>query len=151
MTGTLLAIAWRTKPREPMIEAQSASVSVERGVAEDFRGAPGARQVTVLFEDDWKAAAADLGSAPPWTTRRANFLVSGLVNPRRAGGRVRIGGVLLQITGETDPCSNMDRQVPGLTAALMPDWRGGLTARVIAGGDVRVGDAVVFEAESLQA
>ncbi|HCK85251.1 MAG TPA: MOSC domain-containing protein, partial [Hyphomonadaceae bacterium] len=61
---------------------------------------------------------------------------------RAAGGRLIIGGVELAITGETKPCANMDRQWQGLTAALTPDWRGGLTARVLRGGEVCVGDGV---------
>jgi MOSC domain-containing protein YiiM len=140
----LIGIAWKLKPRQPMVEAQEAIITPERGLDGDFRGAPGARQVTVLFASDWAAACADLGEARAWTIRRANLFVDGIDNPCAAGGRLRVGDVVLTITGETEPCSNMDRQRPGLTAALNPDWRGGVTARVIEGGRVRIGDAVAF-------
>ena len=43
---------------------------------------------------------------------------------------------------ETDPCSRMDEQHAGLRDALTPDWRGGVCCRVIAGGNVAVGDEV---------
>ncbi|MFZ4070599.1 MAG: MOSC domain-containing protein [Caulobacterales bacterium] len=141
MSGLLRAIAWKAKPRQPMLTADQAMIAPEHGVAGDFRGAPGKRQVTILFEDDWRAACDTLGAALPWTLRRANFLVGGLANPRAAGGRIQIGQATFAITGQTDPCSNMDRQHDGLRAALTPDWRGGLTARVVAGGRVAVGDA----------
>jgi MOSC domain-containing protein YiiM len=141
MSGVLRAIAWKAKPRQPMLTAGAALITSAHGVTGDFRGAPGARQITILFEDDWRAACEALGVDLPWTVRRANFLVAGLANPRAAGGRLRIGAAAFAITGETDPCGNMDRQQEGLRAALTPDWRGGLTARVITGGDVAVGDA----------
>jgi MOSC domain-containing protein YiiM len=146
MSGQLLAIAWKSKPRQPMLSASASFVTVENGIAGDFRGQPGARQVTVLFAEDWRAACAELGADLDWTARRANLFVEGLTNPRSAGGRLRIGSVVLAITGETDPCSNMDRAYQGLRAALTPNWRGGLTARVVEGGPIAIGDAVAWRA-----
>ncbi|MBI1251949.1 MAG: MOSC domain-containing protein [Alphaproteobacteria bacterium] len=140
--GRLAGIAWRTKPREAMIEAQDARVTLESGVENDFRGAPGERQVTILFAADWEAACALLGARRPWTLRRANLLLEGVQNPCAAGRRIRIGDAAFAITGETDPCSVMEKQWPGLRAALAPDWRGGVTTRVVRAGAIRVGDAV---------
>lgn len=128
-----------------MRTALETHVSREAGVVGDFRGQPGKRQVSLVFAADWAAACADLGQDAPWTLRRANFLVEGLANPRMAGGRVRIGAALLEVTGETDPCARMDAQLQGLRAALTPDWRGGVLARVLEAGAVRVGDAAAFE------
>jgi MOSC domain-containing protein YiiM len=96
--------------------------------------------VTILFAQDWAAACAALGETCAWTIRRANLLVEGVANPREAGGLIEIGQALLLITGETDPCSRMDAQWPGLRDALTPDWRGGVTARVVRGGAIRAGD-----------
>ena len=144
--GRLIGIAWKDKPRETMREAARAVITPEAGLAGDFRGAPGNRQVTILFAQDWAAACEALGDTRAWTIRRANLLIEGIANPRTAGGRLIIGAVDLAITGETKPCSNMDRQWPGLTAALAPDWRGGLTARVVRGGEVCVGDEVGLSA-----
>lgn len=141
MSGRLEAIAIRSGPRQPMEVRGAAFVSPASGVEGDWRGKPGDRQATVLFEADWAAACAEVGGDHPWTVRRANFLLSGLSNPGAAGGVLRIGAVELLITGETEPCSRMDAQVSGLRAALTPDWRGGLTARVLNQGEVRVGDA----------
>jgi MOSC domain-containing protein YiiM len=39
----------------------------------------------------------------------------------------------------------MDELAPGLRAALTPDWRGGVTGRVIADGTIAVGDEVRIE------
>jgi len=144
MTGELVAIAWKEKPRQPMVLAEAATVSVEKGLAGDFRGAVEGRQVTIVFAEDWAAACADLGAEPPWTARRANLLVRGLANPRAPGAVIAIGAVRLEITEETAPCSVMDKQMKGLRRALTPDWRAGVSTRVLAGGAIRVGDAVSF-------
>jgi MOSC domain-containing protein YiiM len=145
MTGSLIGIAWRPAKRAPMETATHGVITPEAGLAPDFRGKPGRRQVTVLFEDDWLAACAELGEARPWTIRRANLLVRGIANPQAVEGRVVIGDIVLEITGETDPCTRMDAQWQGLTAALTPRWRGGVTTRVIAGGTARVGDPVSLD------
>lgn len=132
-----------------MEELSEAELSPEGGVAGDFRGRPGRRQLTILAAEDWADALAELGGAPvPWTTRRVNLLVEGIALSRGPAARLWIGEVLVELTGECDPCELMDRQRPGLRAALEPDWRGGRTARVISGGRLRVGDAVAEVADA---
>lgn len=142
MTGRLEAIATKAAKRAPMVPADRANVSVTAGVAGDSRGRQKTRQVTVLFAEDWAAAVAGLDPAAPWTVRRATLLVSGVRNPQRAGDVLAIGDVRLVVTGETEPCFRMDEQLPGLWDALRPNWRGGVTARVVAGGEIAVGDLV---------
>lgn len=138
----LAGIACRDCKRGEMTELTAAGISTETGVQGDFRGRPGARQVTVISAEAWAAACAEVDRALPWTTRRANLLVEGIGLPRAAGARIGIGPVRLEITMETDPCSRMDEQCEGLREALMPDWRGGVCCRVISGGTVEVGDLV---------
>ena len=140
-TGRVLAIARRERTRARMELLDSAEVSVEAGVAGDARGALRDRQVTVLAQESWAAACADLGKTLPWTTRRANLLVEGLHLADGTGQTIRVGTLELMVTGETDPCSRMEEQQEGLRAALTPDWRGGVTCRVVRGGAIRVGDA----------
>lgn len=149
MSGRLLAIARRARPKAAMEELVEAAVTPERGVEGDFRGRPGGRQLVLLAAEDWADALAELGGAPsPWTVRRANLLIEGLALSRGPAARLRIGEVLVELTGECDPCEVMDRQRPGLRAALEPDWRGGRTARVIEGGRLRVGDQVAEAADA---
>ena len=140
--GRLAGIARREKKRAPMETLESAEISAETGVANDSRGKPGKRQVSLLSAEAWQAACDDTGTDAPWTTRRANLLNEGLDLPKTAGQIVAIGDVRLRTTVEIDPCSRMDEQVPGLTDALTPDWRGGIGCEVIAGGVVTVGDDV---------
>ena len=128
-----------------------AVVTIDDGITGDFRGAVkpggrGRRQVTLMERRDWDAAMADLDRDIPWQERRVNLLVDGLDLPQSPGARLRIGAdVLVSVTGECDPCSRMEIIAPGLKAALTPDWRGGVTAKVISGGEIAVGDEIRIE------
>jgi MOSC domain-containing protein YiiM len=146
MNGRVEGIATKAAKRAVLVPVDRAIVSVETGVAGDWRGGQKTRQVTVLFAEDWAQAVAGLDRAAPWTIRRATLLVSGIGNPKRAGDVLAIGDVRLVVTGETQPCKRMDEQLPGLWDALRPDWRGGVTAQVIAGGEIAVGDAAMWVA-----
>lgn len=120
------------------------SISVEKGLAGDYKGARYRnRQITILARQDWDAAAADAGNPyAPWTLRRANLLVEHLRLPRAKGAILRISDVTLEVTGQTYPCRRMEEALPGLLKSMARDWRGGLTTRVLTAGDIRVGDSV---------
>ncbi len=144
-TGTLRGIAIKNRPRVKMQSIDSARVSVQSGILGDFRGAQAGRQVTLLSEPTWQTVCRELDADLPWTTRRANLLVDEVVfDASFVGRRIRIGEVELVVTQETVPCSNMDAQHPGLTAALQPGWRGGICCDVLQPGDIRIGDVVEF-------
>lgn len=163
-SGRLLAIATRRRSRGAMLELPRAAVTRRGGVAEDFRGRPGRRQVTVLSLEDWQAACAEAGRPElPWTARRANLLVTGVdlaaANQAAAasaeGCVLRVGtvegAVELEVTGETAPCDRMEEACPGLRAALAVDGRGGVTCRVRRGGELAAGDPVRQEPARLAA
>ena len=125
-----------------MVEHEAAELRPGVGVVGDVPGRSPAREVTAVDRDAWQSACRDLGHEVPWTARRANLLVTGIDLHATAGCELRIGSVRLRITGETRPCGVMDRQRSGLRRALEPDWRGGATCTVVAGGTVAVGNAV---------
>ena len=102
--GELIGIAVRVKSRGPMQEVDVAEITKENGVMHDFRGKPGERQITVLAAEDWDAACGDLGKRLPWTSRRANLYVKGIKLQDTKDSIVRLGDVMLLVTGETDPC-----------------------------------------------
>jgi MOSC domain-containing protein YiiM len=152
MTGILLGIARHDRPRGPIETVDHAEVSPERGIHGDFRGAfkPGGRnrrQVTVMTRAAWDAAMAELlEPGLDWSVRRVNLLVDAILLPETPGAHIVFaGGVTLEITGECDPCSRMEEIAAGLKGALTPDWRGGVTTRVIAGGGLAIGDDVRIE------
>lgn len=144
MSGRLIGIARRAKSRAPMEDVDNGTVTVTAGLAGDCKGAKfPERQITVLNREDWQAVLAALGNPGlPWTARRANLFVEGVTLPRGPGSQMRIGSVVLDVTGQTSPCEIMERAFPGLRKALSPEWRGGVTCKVVAGGEARTGDAV---------
>jgi len=147
--GRLIGIAHRPARRAPMQTAASALIEAGGGVEGDHKGQKFPRRgVTLLAREAWEAALADLALTGAgaddlaWTARRANLLIEGVELPRALGGVVQIGLVLLEITYPTTPCKRMDEARDGLMRALYPDWRGGVTCRVLEGGRVAIGDAV---------
>lgn len=138
----LVGIAKKDKKRAPMVLLQHADVSFACGIADDFRGRPGNRQVTVLVRSDWELACEGLDQALQWTARRANLYINGLALKQSQGQIIQIGTVQLLITRETDPCKRMAEISPKLEQALALDWRGGVCCRVIAEGQINVGDEV---------
>ncbi len=58
------------------------------------------------------------------------------------GRRFRIGRTLLEWSGECAPCSRMETNLgPGGYNAVR--GCGGITARIIEGGEIHIGDAIV--------
>ncbi|MHC8495124.1 MOSC domain-containing protein [Thalassospira sp. SM2505] len=138
----LIGIARKSKSRAPMDSLDQVTASTDLGIDGDYRGKLRRRQVTILAEEGWQAAINEINRPDlPWTTRRANLLVRGIDLPREKGSKLVIGTVTFEITGETDPCSRMDDAASGLMDAMTPDWRGGVTCRVIEGGELRLGDS----------
>ena len=139
----VIDIAIREKNAAPMQTKTGSMITRVAGVDGDSKGKPTNRQVTVLSLNQWQAACAQLNTELVWTIRRANLLIDGIeFDASFVGKQIKIGDLRMVITGETDPCSKMDKQHQGLRKALEPDWRGGVCCKVIADGRVKVGDIV---------
>ena len=76
--GTVIGIARRESKRAVMETLESAIISGETGVADDFRGTSNLRQVTLLSAMVWNKVCQEDNCDLPWTTRRANLLIDGL-------------------------------------------------------------------------
>ncbi len=142
----LIGIAGRASKSGPMTTFPSSMVTRVAGIEHDSRGKPGKRQVTVMSIEQWQAACGDLkGPSPslPWTTRRANLLISGYeFSARDVGKQIKIGPVILYVTGETDPCHKMNVAQAGLMQALTPNWRGGVCCKVLSDGRISLNDPI---------
>jgi MOSC domain-containing protein YiiM len=146
----LEALAIREKSKTVMAELAQVNVSITKGLAGDARGSPGKRQVSLLSSEQWGLACNEVGSKLPWTTRRANVLVSGVqFGPQHLNQIVCIGDLRMRVCAETDPCIVMERAQKGLFKALKPDWRGGVLCEVLSPGDIKIGDEITFFNEQL--
>jgi MOSC domain-containing protein YiiM len=112
----------------------------EQGLVGDY--GRGRRHVTLVAEELWERALAELGADLPWHTRRANLLTRGLALDGLLHRRLHAGDAIIEIGGVTDPCELMDRFHAGLRAALDKELRCGLYGRVVAGGTIRVGSTI---------
>lgn len=130
--------------RGPMDPVEDARLIGGKGIETDANFGRGRRQVTVIEREVFERIRDELPDADP-AMRRANVMVSGVSLAHTRDRVLRIGSVRLHIRGETRPCERMDAQCPGLTAALDPDWRGGVYAVVLDDGEIRVGDGVSLE------
>jgi len=147
--GRIEAIWLKRMRRGPMDPVAAARLVAGRGLVGNANQG-GRRQVTLIEREVWTAMMASLGADAPPTVRRANVLVSGFPLARTRGRVLRVGGpggCRLRVYGETKPCNLMEESLPGLQAAMAPDWHGGAFAEVLDDGEIRVGDALEWEEE----
>lgn len=110
--------------------------------AKPLSGGPGKRQVTLIQAEHFPviAALAGLEEVTPEQLRR-NIVVSGIALLALKDQRFQIGEVVLEGTGECHPCSRMEENL-GAGGYNAVRGHGGLTARVIRGGVIRLGDSL---------
>ncbi|WP_205665182.1 MOSC domain-containing protein [Caldimonas tepidiphila] len=142
--GRVAWIGLRPARREPVHPVEEALAVAGQGLEGDrYRTrSEGARQVTLVAAEHLAAIAAYLGleRLDPALLRR-NVVTTGVNLLALKGRRFELGGALLEYSGECHPCSRMEETLgPGGYNAVR--GHGGITARVLRGGTVRVGDAL---------
>lgn len=134
----------RPERREPMQVIETITVSEQNGIVGDhYSGQSGNRHVTLIQAEHLPVVAALTGhdTLDPALLRR-NIVVSGLNLLALKDKQIQLGDVVLQITGQCHPCSKMETALgPGGYNAMR--GHGGMTAKVIKGGVIRVGNEII--------
>jgi MOSC domain-containing protein YiiM len=145
--GRVAWIGLRPLRRAPMQAADTAVIDPDHGLIGDHYSSRtgGARHVTLIQAEHLSAIAAHLGldAVAPQQLRR-NIVVAGINLASLKGRRFALGSAVLEATGECHPCSRME-DILGVGGYNAVRGHGGITARVVAGGVVRLGDGVVRE------
>lgn len=133
--------------RQPLAELETAELKPGEGIVGEHHanGGQSKRQVTLIQAEHLPVVASLVHreSIEPGLLRR-NLAVSEVNLLALKDRRFRIGECILEGSGLCAPCSRMEEYLgPGGYNAMR--GHGGITAIVIQGGKIRVGDSVVRE------
>ena len=142
--GKLELILLRPERRAPLLRVEHALALPGRGLTGDHRSertSDSARQVTLIQAEHLPVISAlSNGEATPEQLRR-NLVVSGINLLALKERRFRIGEAVFEGAGLCHPCSRMEEALgPGGYNAVR--GHGGLLARVLEAGEIRVGDTL---------
>lgn len=149
-TGKVRWIGVRPAREAPMVALDAASVASGTGLEGDrFQGrAASGRQVTLIQQEHLAVIAACLHrpAIEPEVVRR-NIVVSGMNLLALKDKSFHIGDAVLAFSGLCHPCSKMERAL-GAGGYNAMRGHGGITARVLKPGLIRLGDTVRYAPET---
>jgi MOSC domain-containing protein YiiM len=139
--GQVLWIGIRPERRQPLTSVTNADLDPATGLVGDH-GQSRNRQVTLVQAECLAAIAVylDRTAIDPGLLRR-NILVRGINLLALRDRRFRLGSALLQATGDCHPCSRMEENL-GRGGYNAVRGHGGITARIIAAGQITIGDTI---------
>ena len=141
--GKINWIGIRRKRKIDLEVVETAEISEEEGLVGDrYRAKNKKRQITLIQKEHLDVVASLVGkkSIDPNLTRR-NIVVSGINLIALKKMKFKLGDVILEGTGACPPCSRMEENL-GAGGFHAMRGHGGITARVIKGGKISLGDAV---------
>jgi MOSC domain-containing protein YiiM len=148
--GRVRWIGVRPVARGEMLELEAVEARRDAGLTGDHSrpGPRNARQVTLIQWEHLPVIGALIGRTAEQPLRakelRRNIAVSGINLFSLKGRRFRIGQAILETTGWCQPCARLEARLgPGTFQAVR--GHGGITARVLQGGIIRLNDDLCVE------
>jgi MOSC domain-containing protein YiiM len=149
-TGRVRWISVRPQSRSQMIELDAVEARLEAGLTGDHArpGVRNARQVTLMQWEHLAVISSLMGRTADQPVLaqdlRRNIVVSGINLFSLKGRRFRIGQAIFETTGWCQPCARLENNLgPGTFQAVR--GHGGITARVLQSGIIRLDDTVSVE------
>lgn len=122
--------------RAPMQTLQAVKALENLGLEGDRHALPdGSRQVLLIEEETLKRLGVPIGAVKENITTRGIALMN-----LAPGTRLQMRDVVFELTKPCTPCERMEEIRPGLRDELQ--GQRGMLARVLRGGEIRVGDAI---------
>lgn len=103
---------------------------------------PGARELTLIALESINAVAEAAGVAFTPVESRRNIVTLGVDLPALLGKRFAIGDVVCEGVRDCPPCVHLDA-LTGKKVMSHLVRTGGLRARIVVGGEIAIGDAIV--------
>jgi hypothetical protein len=145
MTGRVVGLYTATEAGAPVASRETVEIEAGRGIVGD-RYATGSgywsdpkwpdQELTLVEAEVADALAIEAGAL------RRNVVTRGVRLDDLIGRRFRIGDAVIEGVRPCDPCRHIESLTrPGIARELV--GRGGLRARILTSGRLRVGDAVL--------
>lgn len=138
--GTIISVQRCPGYRIPMESLATGKLIANLGLEGDRHArANKRRQILLIEQETLDEFALGIGDV------KENFTTTGIeLMGLPAGSRLRLGSdAILELTQACEPCQRMEELRPGLREMIR--YRRGMLARVVSGGEVRVGDTIALE------
>jgi len=145
--GSVQWIGIRPKRKEPLLFVEKVEALTRKGLAGDhFSGSGSSKRQVTLIQYEHVSAIASIMNIPdlsPGLLRR-NIVVRGINLLSLKDKQFWVGDALLEYTGECHPCSRMEENL-GAGGYNAVRGHGGITARILQGGTIKVNDVVKMD------
>ncbi len=138
-------IGVRHRRGQPVATPAQVEALEGRGLEHDHASARrgGRRQVTLIQAEHLPIIGEFTEKSPKPELLRRNFVISGINLQALVGNAFQIGEAVFKATGLCPPCRQMEEAL-GAGGRTAMEGMGGITAQVLRGGLIRVGDEIRF-------